>query len=111
MIPAGRAASTARISVWHGRASLRVYLKIDLEFVRHLGSNPGNQHLVKSIVYLARGFGHQTIAEGVEDAETLALLRVYGVDYAQGFHIGLPAPAEGRRLSSARSSSNGRAPD
>jgi PAS domain S-box-containing protein len=88
-----------------------MYLKIDLEFVRHLGSNPGNQHLVKSIVYLARGFGHQTIAEGVEDAETLALLRVYGVDYAQGFHIGLPAPAEGRRLSSARSSSNGRAPD
>jgi PAS domain S-box-containing protein len=72
------------------------YLKIDVEFVRHLASNPGNQHLVKSIVYLARGFGHQTIAEGVEDAETLALLRVYGVDYAQGFHIGRPAPAVGR---------------
>jgi PAS domain S-box-containing protein len=72
------------------------YLKIDVEFVRHLTSNPGNQHLVKSIVYLARGFGHQTIAEGVEDAETLALLRVYGVDYAQGFHIGRPAPAVAR---------------
>jgi len=74
-----------------------MYLKIDVEFVRNLGSNPGNQHLVKSIVYLARGFGHQTIAEGVEDAETLALLRVYGVDYAQGFHTGRPVPAVARK--------------
>jgi PAS domain S-box-containing protein len=87
-----------------------MYLKIDVEFVRHLGSNPGTQHLVKGIVYLAKGFGHETIAEGVEDAETLALLRAYGVDYAQGFHIGLPAPAEDRRVSRERSTSNGRVP-
>ena len=38
------------------------------------------------------GFGLQTIAEGVEDAETLELLRELGVDYAQGFHLGRPAP-------------------
>lgn len=69
------------------------YLKIDVEFVRNLGSNPANQHLVKAIVNLAQGFGHETIAEGVEDEETLALLRDYGVDYAQGFHLGIPAPA------------------
>ena len=36
----------------------------------------------------------QTIAEGVEDAETLALLKDYGVDFAQGFHLGRPAPIE-----------------
>jgi len=88
-----------------------MYLKIDVDFVRHLGSNTGNQHLVKAIVYLAQGFGHETIAEGVEDAETLALLRVYGVDYAQGFHIGLPAPAEDRRVLTERLSTNGRVPD
>jgi PAS domain S-box-containing protein len=70
------------------------YLKIDIEFVRHLGSNPANQHLVKAIVNLAQGFGHQTIAEGVEDEETLTLLRDYGVDFAQGFHLGRPAPIE-----------------
>ncbi|MGH2942000.1 MAG: EAL domain-containing protein [Solirubrobacteraceae bacterium] len=68
------------------------YLKIDIEFVRHLGSNPANQHLVKAIVNLAEGFGHQTIAEGVEDEHTLALLRDYSVDFAQGFHLGMPAP-------------------
>jgi EAL domain-containing protein (putative c-di-GMP-specific phosphodiesterase class I) len=66
------------------------YLKIDIDFVRELPSNEANQHLVKAIISLAKGFGQQTIAEGVEDADTLALLHHYGVDFAQGFHIGRP---------------------
>jgi EAL domain-containing protein (putative c-di-GMP-specific phosphodiesterase class I) len=70
------------------------YLKIDVDFVRDLGSNPANQHLVRAIVGLADGFGCKTIAEGVEDAETLALLTDYGVDFAQGFHLGRPAPID-----------------
>ncbi len=70
------------------------YLKIDIDFVRDLASNPANQHLVKAIVGLADGFGYKTIAEGVENAETLALLKDYGVDFAQGFHVGRPAPIE-----------------
>jgi PAS domain S-box-containing protein len=70
------------------------YLKIDITFVLRLASNPPNQHLVKAIVSLAQGFGQQTIAEGVEDQDTLDLLREYGVDFAQGFHIGAPAPIE-----------------
>ena len=68
------------------------YLKIDVEFVRGLVSSAPNQHLVKAIVSLARGFGHRTIAEGVEDQETLELLREYGVDFAQGYFLGRPAP-------------------
>jgi PAS domain S-box-containing protein len=70
------------------------YLKIDIDFVRDIRSNPANQHLVKATVGLARDFGYETIAEGVEDAETLAVLKDYGVDFAQGFHLGRPAPAE-----------------
>jgi PAS domain S-box-containing protein len=70
------------------------YLKIDIEFVQNLTTNQANQHLVKAIVGLAQDFGCQTIAEGVEDAETLALLKEYGVDYAQGFHLGRPAPID-----------------
>jgi PAS domain S-box-containing protein len=70
------------------------YLKIDIEFVQDLTANQANQHLVKAIVGLAQDFGCQTIAEGVEDAETLVLLEEYGVDYAQGFHLGRPAPIE-----------------
>jgi PAS domain S-box-containing protein len=70
------------------------YLKIDIEFVHDLQHNSANQHLVKAIVNLAEGFGQKTIAEGVEDAETLELLREYGVDFAQGYYIGRPAPLD-----------------
>jgi PAS domain S-box-containing protein len=70
------------------------YLKIDTDFVLDLATNRANQHLVKAIVGLAKDFGYETIAEGVEDAETLTLLEEYGVDFAQGFHLGRPsAPA------------------
>lgn len=68
------------------------YLKIDVEFVRDLATNQTNQHLVKAIVSLAHGLEQKAIAEGVEDEETLALLREYGVDFAQGYHLGRPAP-------------------
>ena len=70
------------------------YLKIDIDFVRDLVTNPANQHVVNAIVSLAKGFGQQTIAEGVEDAHTLDFLKQSGVDFAQGFHIGRPAPLQ-----------------
>jgi PAS domain S-box-containing protein len=68
------------------------YLKIDVEFVRDLVSSSGNRHVVDAIIGLAKGFGQQTIAEGVEDAETLRLLGESGVDFAQGYHLGRPTP-------------------
>jgi PAS domain S-box-containing protein len=68
------------------------HLKIDIEFVRDLATNPDNRHVVKAIVSLARAFGLKTIAEGVEDEQVLTLLRAEGVDFAQGFHLGRPAP-------------------
>jgi EAL domain-containing protein (putative c-di-GMP-specific phosphodiesterase class I) len=68
------------------------YLKIDIEFVRDLPRNAASRHVVRAVVNLAQGFGQKTVAEGVEDAETLDLLRELGVDFAQGYHIGRPAP-------------------
>ena len=68
------------------------YLKIDMEFVRELTRSKPDQHVVEAIVTLARGFGQQTIAEGVEDQETLVLLRELGVSHAQGYHLGRPGP-------------------
>jgi PAS domain S-box-containing protein len=67
------------------------YLKIDVDFVRDLARNEANQHLVRAIVGLARDFGYQTIAEGVEDAEALEILKEFGVDFAQGNYLGAPA--------------------
>jgi PAS domain S-box-containing protein len=67
-------------------------LKIDTEFVRDLEKNASNRYLVKAIVGLARDFGCQTIAEGVEDPGTLRTVSELGVDFAQGFHLGRPQP-------------------
>ena len=54
-------------------------------------NSEGDRHVIRAIVGLAQGFGLQTIAEGVEDGATLELLREFGVDHAQGFHLGRPA--------------------
>ena len=67
------------------------HLKIDLEFIRELPSSPTDQRLVQALVQFAKAFGQETVAEGIENSETLALVRAYGVDYAQGFHVGEPA--------------------
>ena len=69
-------------------------MKIDVQFIQDLIENPQNQHVVKAIVNLAQGFERKTIAEGVETLATLDLLEDYGVDYAQGYAIGRPAPVE-----------------
>jgi PAS domain S-box-containing protein len=68
------------------------HLKIDIEFVRDLIHSERDQHVVKAIVSLATGFGQQTIAEGVENEDTLTLLRQLGVTHAQGYYIGRPRP-------------------
>ncbi|MHB8233189.1 MAG: EAL domain-containing protein, partial [Solirubrobacteraceae bacterium] len=72
---------------------LRVdYLKIDREFVLDIERNAASRRVVEAVVGLASGFGLKTVAEGIEDERTLALLRELGVDYGQGFLIGRPAP-------------------
>lgn len=71
------------------------YLKIDGSFIRNLGRDPVDRHLVVAMVQLAKGLGKRTIAEFVETEETLEVLRSIGVDCAQGFHIGRPEPLDG----------------
>jgi diguanylate cyclase (GGDEF)-like protein len=65
-------------------------IKIDGAFVRDMPRNDADQLTVKAIVQIARGLGKRTIAEFVQDEETTQLLREYGVDMAQGFHLGRP---------------------
>jgi PAS domain S-box-containing protein len=70
------------------------YLKIDVEFVSDLCTNVASRHVVQAVVGLAAAFGNRTVAEGVEDDDTLAMISRMGVDYAQGFGIGRPAPLD-----------------
>jgi EAL domain-containing protein (putative c-di-GMP-specific phosphodiesterase class I) len=68
------------------------YLKIDGDFIRGLPGSTNDQLVVKALVGVVRGMGAETIAEFVGDGPTMRLLRSYGVDYAQGFHLGRPQP-------------------
>lgn len=68
------------------------YVKIDGEFVRHLPSNPTDRLVIQAIVQIARGLGTRTVAEYVTDEETVQVLGQLGVDYGQGFHLGMPRP-------------------
>jgi diguanylate cyclase (GGDEF)-like protein len=65
-------------------------IKIDGAFVRDMPRSDADQLTVKAIVQIARGLGKTTIAEFVQDDQTIELLREYGVDMAQGFHLGRP---------------------
>jgi diguanylate cyclase (GGDEF)-like protein/PAS domain S-box-containing protein len=65
------------------------YLKIDGSFVRGLAEDPVNRALVESINRVAHVLGLKTIAEWAEDEPTLAALRQIGVDYAQGYAVGM----------------------
>jgi EAL domain-containing protein (putative c-di-GMP-specific phosphodiesterase class I) len=68
------------------------YLKIDGDFIRRLPVSRTDQLVVKALAGVVSGMGRQTIAEFVGDEATMSMLRCYGVDYAQGFEVGRPAP-------------------
>jgi len=68
------------------------YVKIDGEFVHAMNKDPVKRAIVASMHQIARVMGLRTVAEHVEGDAVLAHLREIGVDYAQGFAIGLPAP-------------------
>lgn len=68
------------------------YLKIDMQFVRNLLASPADSQVIQAIIGVARQFEIETIAEGVEDQATLDELRRLGIDYAQGYWVGRPAP-------------------
>jgi diguanylate cyclase (GGDEF)-like protein/PAS domain S-box-containing protein len=68
-------------------------VKIDGDFIKGLKTSKTDQLTVQAIVTIARGLGKQTIAECVEDQDTIELLRRFGVDFGQGFHIGRPGLA------------------
>jgi len=69
-------------------------LKIDQSFVRNMASSPRDRTLTQTIIALAHNLGLSVVAEGVEDAESLKLLRADGCDMAQGYFIAPPMPAE-----------------
>lgn len=66
-------------------------LKIDGLFIRDLPRDHDNQLFVKAIVDVARGMGKTTVAEFVENQEILDMLKEFGVDQVQGYHLDKPS--------------------
>ena len=71
-------------------------LKIDRSFVSNIATDPTNAMLVQSTIDLGHNLGLSVTAEGVEDAETLAVLRALSCDVAQGYYFARPLTPEAR---------------
>ncbi len=70
------------------------FLKIDGSFVKDIASDDIDRAMVESINQIGHTMGLRTIAEWVEDKETLLELKKMGVDYSQGFYTGKPEPLQ-----------------
>jgi diguanylate cyclase (GGDEF)-like protein/PAS domain S-box-containing protein len=65
-------------------------IKIDCSFVQRMASDDGDAAIVRSVIELGHNLGLGVIAEGVEDLNTLKILRAYHCDQSQGYFLGHP---------------------
>lgn len=68
-------------------------VKIDKSFITDMNANNNDRTLVKAIISMAASLGMKVVAEGVEEASQLALLREMGCGYVQGYYFSRPIPA------------------
>ena len=68
------------------------YLKIDGSLIQNIATDPVGREMVLSIYNIARVAGLKTVGEFVTDDTILAILKQIGVDYGQGYEIGMPVP-------------------
>ena len=67
------------------------YVKIDGFFLRDLASSTANRALVQAIETVSETLGKETIAESVEHAESIPVLLSLGVEFGQGYALGMPS--------------------
>jgi EAL domain-containing protein (putative c-di-GMP-specific phosphodiesterase class I)/GAF domain-containing protein len=65
-------------------------VKIDQSFIRTLATDASNKAIVRSMIGMAHALGHAVVAEGIETGESYDLLREWGCDEGQGYHIARP---------------------
>ncbi len=68
------------------------YVKIDGSFIRGVETDPAARALVRAIDTVAHTLGKETIAECVENLDSVRTLVELGVEYGQGYALGRPAP-------------------
>ena len=65
-------------------------IKIDKRFIGTIAIDEKDKHIVKTVIALAHALDMRVVAEGVDNAEALFVLRGLGCEMAQGFFIGRP---------------------
>lgn len=93
-----------------GRSSLRLwaelkpdYVKIDKYFAKDISSHPDKVQTITALRRIAETFGTQMVAEGLETADELRVLRDLGIELGQGYLLGRPqADLVGSLLPAAR---------
>ena len=68
------------------------FIKIDGCFIRNITEDKRSEMIVRNIALFARSIGAKSVAEFVSSPESYAMIKELGVDYAQGYHVGRPAP-------------------
>jgi diguanylate cyclase (GGDEF)-like protein/PAS domain S-box-containing protein len=68
------------------------FVKIDSSLIQNLTADAEERGFVQAFISMLHAYGKTAIAEGVEDAATLALLQEMGMDLAQGYYFGQPTP-------------------
>lgn len=71
------------------------YLKIDGSLIRHMREFSKHALIIRSIAECASRMGTKTVAEFVESKELYESVRSVGIDFAQGYYLGKPAPLQG----------------
>ena len=69
-------------------------IKIDQSFVRNVGKDADDDAIVRAVIQMAQSLKLKTIAEGVEEASHVDILRSFGCDEIQGYYISHPLPAD-----------------
>ena len=70
------------------------FIKLDRELTSGIDLDPVRRALASSLVSFAAETGAHIIAEGIETADELDILRDLGIRYGQGYHLGRPGPLE-----------------
>ena len=72
-------------------------IKLDRAFVGELRDRAATQKILKATMSLAHELGISCTVEGIESAETAALVASFGCDQIQGYWIGMPELVEPRQ--------------
>jgi EAL domain-containing protein (putative c-di-GMP-specific phosphodiesterase class I) len=69
-------------------------IKLDVSLTQHIDTDPRRRALARAMIAFAREIGSLICAEGVESEKELEMLRILGVEKAQGYNLSKPLSLE-----------------